>query len=91
VARANLLALEQPVSGPINIGTGVETDVNRLFGILARLAGFGAPAAHAPERSGEQRRSVIDPALAGRLLGWKPAVSLEAGLAETLAFFRQHP
>ncbi|MGZ3461778.1 MAG: NAD-dependent epimerase/dehydratase family protein, partial [Archangium sp.] len=36
VARANLLAAERDVQGPINIGTGVETDVNRLYALLAR-------------------------------------------------------
>ena len=35
-------------------------------------------------KAGEQRRSVIDPALAGRELGWKPATQLDEGLKRTV-------
>jgi UDP-glucose 4-epimerase len=89
VARANLLAAEKGFDGALNVGTGVETDVNRLYAILARAAGSSAPANHAEARAGEQRRSCIDPAAAGRAIGWRPEVALEDGLARTLAFFRE--
>jgi UDP-glucose 4-epimerase len=88
VARANLLAAERRVTGAFNVGTGVETDVNQLYAALARAAGSTAPALHAEARLGEQRRSAVDPAAAGRALGWRPEVSLEDGLARTLAWFR---
>jgi UDP-glucose 4-epimerase len=39
VVRANVAALEQPASGAFNIGTGIETSVNRLFNLLAGIAG----------------------------------------------------
>src|SRR3989442_1179690 len=39
VARANLLALETHATGPFNIGTGVETDVNTLASLLLAAAG----------------------------------------------------
>jgi len=89
VARANLLALEKDVVGPVNIGTGVETDVNELYARLAEAAGSRVPPLYAPARPGEQRRSCVDPALAGRVLGWKPQFALKEGLAETFAFFKQ--
>ena len=88
VARANLLAAEKGFTGSLNVGTGIETDVNQLYAIMARLAGVSAPAQHAPGRPGEQRRSCIDPAAASRALGWSPQVSLEEGLRRTLEFFR---
>jgi nucleoside-diphosphate-sugar epimerase len=31
---------------------------------------------------------VISPALAKRVLGWEPRVTLEEGIAETVRFFR---
>jgi UDP-glucose 4-epimerase len=89
VARANLLAAEKGFDGALNVGTGIETDVNRLYAILAKAAGSSAPATHADARAGEQRRSCIDPAAAGRAIGWRPEVALEDGLARTLAFFRE--
>jgi len=88
VARANLLAAERRVTGAYNVGTGVETDVNGIYARLARAAGSSAPAVHAEARLGEQRRSAIDPALAGRALGWRPEVGLDEGLARTLEWFR---
>ncbi|MFY3746267.1 NAD-dependent epimerase/dehydratase family protein [Anaeromyxobacter sp. Red801] len=84
VARANLLAAEQRHDGPLNVGTGVETDVNALYAHLARAAGVDRPAEHAPARPGEQRRSCIDPSLAGRAIGWRPEVPLADGLSRTL-------
>jgi UDP-glucose 4-epimerase len=89
VARANLLAAEQGLDGAVNVGTGVETDVNRLYAILAQAAGSNAKPEHAAARAGEQRRSCIDPSRAARELGWRPEVNLEDGLARTLAYFRE--
>ena len=88
VARANLLAATGEIEGPINIGTGIETDVNRLYALLARAAGVDRPAQHAPAKPGEQMRSSVDPSLAAKVLGWRPAVALEEGLQRTVGWFR---
>jgi UDP-glucose 4-epimerase len=88
LVRANLAALDSDFVGAVNLGTGIETDVNTIFRLLAQLCGGSTPERHGPAKPGEQRRSVIDNALAGRVLGWQPQVSLEEGLRETVAFFR---
>jgi UDP-glucose 4-epimerase len=90
VARANLLAAEKRFDGPLNVGTGVETDVVELYGHLARAAGVQRPPEHAPARLGEQKRSCIDASAAARAIGWKPEVPLADGLARTLEWFRAH-
>jgi UDP-glucose 4-epimerase len=90
VAAANVRALDRPeVDGGINVGTGVETTVNDLYGRLRRVAGVRVEAERGPARPGEQRRSCLAPGRAARLLGWVPAVSLDEGLARTFEFFRQ--
>ncbi len=89
VARANLLAAERRHLGPLNVGTGVETDVNTLYAHLARAAGVDRPPEHAPGRLGEQRRSCIDPSAAFQAIGWRPEVPVADGLARTLEFFRK--
>jgi UDP-glucose 4-epimerase len=89
VVRANLAALERGRTGALNIGTGVETSVNRLYTELAEVAGVNQRPTYAPARPGEQQRSVISPERAMRELDWKPQVSLRDGLAQTLRFFRQ--
>jgi UDP-glucose 4-epimerase len=90
VVRANLAALRAAASGvALNIGTGVETTVNDLYGALAQAAGETRPAEYATARPGEQLRSVISPARAASVLGWKPAVALRDGLAETFRYFKE--
>jgi UDP-glucose 4-epimerase len=88
VARANLHAIEGNMpSGAYNIGTGVETSVNELYELMRGISGRELPANHGPAKPGEQLRSSIDPTRAGRILGWRPEVKLDAGLEETLSFF----
>lgn len=89
LVRANLLALNTDYCGPLNLGTGRETDVNTLFHLLCRACGVDMPERHGPAKPGEQRRSSIDSSLAKRVLGWEPEVDLERGLALTVEYFRQ--
>ncbi|HET9061660.1 MAG TPA: NAD-dependent epimerase/dehydratase family protein [Candidatus Binatia bacterium] len=91
VVRANLAALAGEFCGGVNIGTGVETNVNDLYAIIKRHAGGPGKAVHAAPRDGELRRSVLSAALAERVLGWKPRTTLTDGLAETVDFFRSRP
>ena len=88
VARGNLLAATSDVEGSINVGTGIETDVNRLYALLAAAAGTDRPAKHAPAKPGEQMRSSVDPSRAAEMLGWRPTVALEEGLRRTVEWFR---
>jgi len=87
VVQANLAALNAPVTGAVNIGTGLETSVNRLFKELAGSS-YELKPVYAPGRPGEQQRSVISPARAARELNWHPKVTLADGLSRTLAFFK---
>jgi len=88
VARANVLALESETPpGAYNVGTGVETDVNRLYELLLEASGKDLPPEHGPGKPGEQSRSSVSPARAGDTFGWRPEMDLAAGLRETLRFF----
>jgi len=88
VVRANVAAIAADTAGAINVGTGIETSVNRLYESIAAAAGVNIRPEYAPGRPGEQSRSVISPARAERELGWKPEVSLGDGLKRTFEFFR---
>jgi UDP-glucose 4-epimerase len=88
VAEAALRALERPqVTGPVNIGTGVETTVVALFEALRAAFGHGE-SRHGPARPGEQRRSVLDASRARQVLGWTARVGLDEGLRRTVAAAR---
>jgi UDP-glucose 4-epimerase len=85
VVAAALAAAESGASGPINIGTGIETDVLELARRLAEIDGAeGFEPEFAPTRTGEVQRIAVDPARAERELGWRAETSLEDGLRLTL-------
>ena len=54
-------------------------------GSAQRAASSGRPR-FAPARLGELQRSVLDPSLAARELGWRPELTLADGLADTWAW-----
>jgi UDP-glucose 4-epimerase len=89
VVRANVAAVTASATGPINVGTGIETDVNQLYRALAAAAGSDRPPTYAPARLGEQSRSVIAAMRARRELGWSPQVTIEEGLRRTYDFFKE--
>jgi UDP-glucose 4-epimerase len=77
-------ALASDTNGTFNIGTGTGVSVNTLFEMLASLMGYEQPPSYATERIGDVRHSVLDPALAARLLGWKARTPLADGLRKTV-------
>ena len=89
VVRANLAALGSAYVGPVNIGTGIETDVVTICRLLRQGLGAKVEAVHGPAKLGEQRRSCLEISLAHRVLGWKPEVALKAGLDKTIDYCRQ--
>ena len=89
VADANLRALTTDYSGGVNIGTGVESDVNAVYAHLVQAMGLKAPAEYGPARTGEQRRSVLAVGKAKQVLGWAPTYSLGPGLVQTVAWYRR--
>jgi dTDP-glucose 4,6-dehydratase len=82
-----LAASGQP--GPINIGGDEEVSVLELAETVCRLAGSRSPITFVdlPEDDPQMRRP--DTSRAQRLLGWRPLVGTEEGLARTLAWFEQ--
>jgi UDP-glucose 4-epimerase len=69
--------------GVFNIGTGRETSVVDLHELCRQVTGSELQPEFAPPRPGDARRSVIDPSLAARELGWRAEYELDAGLTET--------
>ncbi len=91
VVRANLAALDADYIGVCNIGTAVESDVNRIFHLINDALEAGREETHGPVKPGEQKTSCVDWRLASKLMGWKPQVSLDEGIRQTAHWFRdQH-
>jgi UDP-glucose 4-epimerase len=84
VVAAALAAAASEFSGPINIGSGIETDVlelARLLGEIGGVAGFEPELA--PPRAGEVQRIALDAGRAERELGWRATTSVADGLRLT--------
>ncbi|MES0342176.1 MAG: NAD-dependent epimerase/dehydratase family protein [Candidatus Humimicrobiaceae bacterium] len=90
VVKVNIAAIKSDFTGPVNIGTGVETDVVTLFNVLKDASGKDIEEIHGPAKTGEQKRSVLDNSLAKKLLGWEPEVSIEEGLKLTYKWFKEN-
>jgi len=84
--RAFVLAIERGSRMVMNIGTGIETSVNQVCDMLATIIGVSTDARSGPRLDGELRRIALDPTLARSTLGWRPAMGLEEGLRETVAW-----
>jgi UDP-glucose 4-epimerase len=89
VAAAFLAAAVGP-TGIFNVATGTETSVLKLLAACVRAAGIAAEPVHAESRLGELQRSFLDPSRAAEELAWSPSTQIEAGLARTVAWVREH-
>jgi len=73
------------VGETINVGSGVETTVNKLADVLIELFGSrNIKPVYAEPKAGDIRRSYADLSRAERLLGYKPGKSLMEGLTMLL-------
>jgi len=88
VVHAFVQAMERGSGKLVNIGTGLETSVNGLYGLLSQIIGFEEEAAYGPLPPGELRRIALDISVAAKALAWKPWTHLEDGLAETVAYLK---
>ncbi|MGP0037407.1 MAG: GDP-mannose 4,6-dehydratase [Solirubrobacteraceae bacterium] len=86
IVRANLLAAESALTGPVNIAHGRETSVLELLELLNEVSDLTALRGpdFAPERPGEVRRSCLDITRARGELRWEPRVPLREGLRTLL-------
>jgi UDP-glucose 4-epimerase len=91
VVDANLRALEVPTlkGESVNVATNRAITLRELLAELAGLLGAPGRAEHRPVRAGDVRHSLADIRAARKLLGYRPSVDFETGLARTVEWYRQ--
>lgn len=87
-ARALLLAAEHlETSQPVNIGSGIETRIAELAGVLAAATGYMGEIVWDTSQPDGQPTRYLDVSRAAELLGFNAVVGLEDGLRRTVADF----
>lgn len=85
---ANLLAMEQEVSGVYNIGGGTSIRINELARMTTQLVGSKMAPVYVESRPGDIKHSAADISRA-RAFGYQPTHSLLDGLKETIESLRR--
>jgi dTDP-glucose 4,6-dehydratase len=84
----------EAVGQTINLGSGQEISMGDLAQLIATLMGKAITIESEAQRTrpdgSEVDRLLADTTLAQRLLGWKPMVSLEEGLRQTIDWIQEH-
>lgn len=83
-----LLLSDEP--GPVNLGNPLELTVLEFARLILRLTGSRSRIEFRPLPEDDPKRRQPDITKARVVLGWEPRVSLEEGLRQTIAWFRQH-
>lgn len=82
VVGATLAAIDQDVTGPVNLGWGRATSFDQLAGYVTAAAGYTPRIKHLPAAPQGVHHRVCDPT---RMLGfYQPAVTLEEGIRRAL-------
>ena len=91
-----LLAASEPsaVGQTINLGSGREISIGDLAGLIAQMVGRPIQIESEEQRlrpqDSEVERLLADNTLAQTILGWRPKVNLEEGLARTIAWIKDN-
>lgn len=84
-----LMASDDSVTGPINLGNPHEISIRELAERVIALTGSTSTLAFEPLPQDDPTQRCPDIALARETLDWSPQVSLEDGLTRTVAYFQR--
>jgi UDP-glucuronate decarboxylase len=82
-----LMAAEDDITGPINLGNPVETSVAELAEQVIAMTGSHSTIVRRPLPADDPVQRCPDITQAEAVLGWQPRTSLQDGLARTIAYF----
>ncbi|MFZ2299923.1 MAG: NAD-dependent epimerase/dehydratase family protein, partial [Candidatus Moraniibacteriota bacterium] len=90
IVAANIAALDNGrILGVYNIGTGKETDVNRIFSLLNQRFDSAFDPAYLKTPVQQIQRSALSSEKFRNVSGWQPTVSLEEGIPSVVEWFRR--
>jgi UDP-glucuronate decarboxylase len=89
LAALQLLMEQDTCVGPVNLGNQAEFSILELAEKVLKLTGSRAKLVFKPLPADDPVQRQPDITLAKKHIGWEPKVSLEDGLKETIAYFKQ--
>jgi UDP-glucuronate 4-epimerase len=87
---ATVAALDAP-PGTYNIGGGTRAAVNEMIDAVGRVTGASIEVRHGPAAEGDVRSTWAESRRAARMLGYRPRVGLEDGIAAQAEWARENP
>jgi UDP-glucuronate decarboxylase len=82
-----LMATQDSVTGPINLGNPCEFSIRELAELVLDLTGSRSKLIDAPLPTDDPRQRQPDIAMAKGLLSWDPQTQLRHGLVKTISYF----
>jgi UDP-glucose 4-epimerase len=91
VVQANLLAMDAPAASgeALNIACGTRYTLMDIVHVIERELGCAATCDHMAPRAGDVRHTLADISKAQRLIGFRPGVGFEEGMARTVAYLKK--
>jgi UDP-glucuronate decarboxylase len=84
-----LMATDDDVTGPMNLGNPQEIPVSELATRVIQLTGSVSRIVHRPLPQDDPVQRCPDITMAKRHLSWEPRIDLDVGLGQTIAYFSQ--
>ena len=92
VVQANLLAAraEKTTGEVVNIACGQAVTVNEIIDMINASVGKNVKPVYTDSRPGDVKHSLADVTLAEQIIGFKPKVQFEEGLAKAIGWYRDN-
>ncbi|MBP2031539.1 UDP-glucose 4-epimerase [Clostridium algifaecis] len=89
VARANLLSIQNNLSGIFNVSSNKSISINQLFKYISSILNKNISPIYKRKINGDIENSLISYKKIFNELGWKPKYTILEGLKETIEFYKK--
>ncbi|MBN1550870.1 NAD-dependent epimerase/dehydratase family protein [bacterium] len=90
IVKANILALEKGSGEIFNLGFGKEISDAQVFKTVRNAVKIEIEPSLERVRPGEVYRISLNADKAKNILGWKPEISFDRGVEQTVSYYREH-
>lgn len=89
LANLSAIALEAPINGCFNAGSGEGASVKRIVELTAEITGRDLLPLYRPGRGFDLPRFILDIARIRKAVGWNPTITLEQGMRDSRDWISQ--